>query len=805
MRPAFLGVAFLPLALAARPGEVVVLPFVGLPPGEVEVASELPLLLPPGPSGEGPLLVVVEVPREASPGTYRVCLRPKGGKEVCQGVEVEAVGDLEVRLPREVHGGSLRLLLRNRGNVPERVHLAQAEGSEVGVSPTGLTLAPGEEREVELPLSGYGLLRLALSHGKGRALYRVRVLPQGGGPLPYTLQGRVEGTYGEGAPGLRLSLEGPLSREVGVAFLGGTDALRLALRTGPWRGRLSLLPGLEGEVGYREGPHALSLAYPWALEWTYAPREVYRLRLSPEALALGYGDGTLALGLTLPWNRPEGLSLRLERYGDPYLHARYEGGLYGGFAWGGWRGEVGYGPQGPSLRLGHTGALHGLTYALEGRYWGGPGLGLALGYPLSPFLLSLRGALLPQASLALGLGYREGPFQGALSLGPGRLSALLEWREAPYALRLEGRYDGALRLALAGSYAFRLPVPEPVTLALGGYETAPVEGWVEVLGRPVAGARVVGKEGWGTTDGEGRFRLHVAREGEVLRIDPPPGLLALPGEVRVRPGEGPYRVALTPAGAARLLCEGPGRGAYLLGPVGLFLACGNRAVVPPGTYRVEPVAPKGYRAEGVSLELPPLAEEKLTLTFAPIPEERLLEARPLRVDWPPGLAPGEVGEVLVRDVAEAELQGLPLLRREKGEEGVRLLFQVPWEAQGSLALLVRADGKEARRLVPLDPTRPLLRVEVSPPRAPVGGEVEVRLFARFPAEGAGVYLEGERLLPLSPSGEGPPWTFVGKLPVTEEVAARATPLGNLRALGLEVRAWQGEREVRRAFRLLIGL
>jgi hypothetical protein len=614
MRP-ILALLFLSLALAARPGEVLVLPFLGLPPGEVEVASDLPLLLTPSP-GEGPFLVVVEVPKEAPPGAYRVCLRPRGGTEVCQKVEVEAIRDLEARVPREVYGGSLRLLLRNRGNVTERVHLAQAEGSEVGVNPLGLTLAPGEEREVALSLSGFGLLKLALLFGEKRALYLVQVLPEGGSPLPYTLQGRLEGSLGQGPPAFRLSLEGPLSREVGMGFLGGTDALRLALRTGPWSGRLSLLPTVGGEVGYREGPHALSLAYPWALEWTYTPGETYRLRLSPTSLALGYADGTFTFGANFPWSFT-GVSLRLERYGEPYLYARYEGGLYGGLAWGGWRGEAGYGPAGPSLRMAHTGTLSGLTYALQGGYAGGPELGFALAYPLSPFTLSFRGSLLPQASFGLGLGYREGALSGSLDLGPRRALLFLEWREVPYALKLEGRYDGDFRLGLSGSYAFSLPVPEPVTLALGGYEEAPVEGRVEVLGKPVAGARVGGRRGQAVTDAEGRFRLYVRREGEALRIEPPPGLLALPGEVRVRPGEGPYRVALTPAGAVRLRCEGPGQGAYLVGEVGVFVACGNRAVVPPGAYRVEPVASRGYRAEGLSLDLPPLTEEELALTFTP--------------------------------------------------------------------------------------------------------------------------------------------------------------------------------------------
>jgi hypothetical protein len=657
---------------------------------------------------------------------------------------------------------------------------------------------------VALSLSGFGLLKLALLFGEKRALYLVQVLPEGGSPLPYALQGRLEGSLGQGPPAFRLSLEGPLSREVGMGFLGGTDALRLALRAGPWSGRLSLLPALEGGMTYRQGPHALSLAYPWALEWTYTPGETYRLRLSPTSLALGYADGTWALSGALSFARPEELSLRLERYGEPYLYARYEGGLYGGLAWGGWRGEAGYGPAGPSLRMAHTGTLSGLTYAFQGGYAGGPELGFALAYPLSPFALSFRGSLLPQASFGLGLGYREGALSGSLDLSPGRALVFLEWREAPYALRLEGRYDGDFRLGLSGSYAFSLPVPEPVTLALGGYEEAPVEGRVEVLGKPVAGARVGGRRGQAVTDAEGRFRLYVRREGEALRIDPPPGLLALPGEVRVRPGEGPYRVALTPAGAVRLRCEGPGQGAYLVGEVGVFVACGNRAVAPPGAYRVEPVAPRGYRAEGLSLDLPPLTEEELALTFSPVPEERLLEARPLRVEWPAALAPGEVGRVLVREVAEAELLDLPLLRRERTEEGVLLYFQAPWEAQGSLALRVAAGRKVESRLVPVDPGRPLLQVRLSPPRASLGQEVEVRMEALFPAQGAEVYLEGERLLALEAVSGGPPWVYVGKLALTQTLAARASPLAGLLALPLEVRAWQGEREVRARVRLLLS-
>jgi hypothetical protein len=85
----------------------------------------------------------------------------------------------------------------------------------------------------------------------------------------------------------------------------------------------------------------------------------------------------------------------------------------------------------------------------------------------------------------------------------------------------------------------------------------------------------------------------------------------------------------------------------------------------------------------------------------------------------------------------------------------------------------------------------------------LGKEVEVRVEALFPAQGAEVYLEGERLLALEAVSGGPPWVYVGKLALTQTLAARASPLAGLLALPLEVRAWQGEKEVRTRVRLLI--
>ncbi len=83
------------------------------------------------------------------------------------------------------------------------------------------------------------------------------------------------------------------------------------------------------------------------------------------------------------------------------------------------------------------------------------------------------------------------------------------------------------------------------------------------------------------------------------------------------------------------------------------------------------------------------------------------------------------------------------------------------------ALRVAAGRKVERRLVPVDRGRPLLQVRLSPPRASLEKEVEVRMEALSPAQGVEVYLEGERLLALEAVG------------------------GGLLALPFGVRAWQG--------------
>ncbi|RTI51580.1 hypothetical protein CSW14_09620, partial [Thermus scotoductus] len=180
-----------------------------------------------------------------------------------------------------------------------------------------------------------------------------------------------------------------------------------------------------------------------------------------------------------------------------------------------------FSPSGPTFRLGYAGSEGSFTYALGVGYRGGPTLGLRAGYVAPPFSLGGRlelSSFTAAPSFGLGVGYREAPFALGLDLSSSGLGGFLEWQEAPFALRLEGRQEATgARLQLLGSYAFRFPVPEEATLALGGYEEVPLEGRVELLGRPVRGARVEGGLAPVATDEGGRFRLYAPRAGARLR------------------------------------------------------------------------------------------------------------------------------------------------------------------------------------------------------------------------------------------------------------------------------------------------
>jgi hypothetical protein len=245
------------------------------------VASDLPLLLTPSPGEGAPSSWWWRSPKEGPAGLLPgVPQAQGGGRRSARRWRWRAIRDLEARVPREVYGGSLRLLLRNRGNVTERVHLAQAEGSEVGgETPWASPWPPGEEREVALSLSGFRPPEAGPPlRGEAGPSTSFRSSPKGGSPLPYTLQGRLEGSLGQGPPAFRLSLEGPpLPGGGGGVPGGGRTPCASPCARGPGAGGLACSPPWGGEVGYREGPPRPS---PWPTPgpWngTYTPGETYR-------------------------------------------------------------------------------------------------------------------------------------------------------------------------------------------------------------------------------------------------------------------------------------------------------------------------------------------------------------------------------------------------------------------------------------------------------------------------------------------------------------------------------------------------
>jgi hypothetical protein len=270
---------------------------------------------------------------------------------------------------------------------------------------------------------------------------------------------------GDGRPcGPRPCARGPLER-------GG---LRPA--PPPWRERWATGRG---------PPTPLSLAYPWG-PWNGPTRRERptACALSPTSLALGYADGTWGPSpAPLPFARARGAfpppgALR----GSPTSTPRYEGGaLRGVWPGGGWRGRGGvrapaggFPADGP--HTGHPSPV--LPTPLQGGYAGGAGAGLRPGPypPFPPSPLSFRGSLLPPGLLwpsAWGTGRgalfgKPGPEPGEGASLPGVAGG------PPYALKLEGRYDGGLFVwPWQGSYALpppraRNPSPWPLGRVRGG-------------------------------------------------------------------------------------------------------------------------------------------------------------------------------------------------------------------------------------------------------------------------------------------------------------------------------------------------
>ncbi|WP_038057165.1 hypothetical protein [Thermus amyloliquefaciens] len=791
-------------ALPAEPGQALTLVFPGLAEGPLSwsVGPFRPLLLPERAAGLA--VAVLEVPLKVPPGTYPVCLR-QGEKEACQEVQVPRVERLEAQVPARAQG-SVNILLRNSGNVPLRVRLAPAPESELFFPAQEVTLAPGEERALGLFLEP-GELLLVLAHGGEERRYLVRVEGEEG-PPPYRLRGLLEG--GVPGPWGGFSLQGALAKEASLSLRVEAErgvVAKGSFALGPYALEASTLPALA--VRYREGPFSLRLAYPWALEGEWSQGgEVYRLEVSPQALRGAYARP----GFSLQGAFAGSPSFRLEyAHGEGAYRLAWEGGLSLGGSFPGFSLEALLYPDFRLRALGY-GRLGELPYHAEA-IWSQGGLGLSGGVslPLGEATLSLRGGL--GASLGLGLSVegRMGGlgFQGGAGLSPAgaSLEGRLAYGEGPWSLRLAGSLaPGGSRWELSGAYAFSLPVPQEVSLALGGGDWLLVEGVVEVLGKPLPGARVTGGYAPAVADGKGRFRLYLPRNGARVRVLPPPGSLAFPGEAEARPG-GPLRLSLPPGALLSLACEGEGRGAHALGPQGTFLPCGGEALLPPGRYRLLPDALPGSRGEAVEVELPPLGRVEARVRFLPVLAQAVEAPLALEVEVKPkAAAPGEVVRLALRGApsgARLEVyQGEALLW--ESPFGDSLAFQVPWEAEGPLRLRLRGEGWQKEVLLPVDKGRPLLEARLQPPRAHPGGEVALEVRVHFPAEGVEVVLPGEKGLPLAPEGDGE-GLFRGTLTLTPDLLAHALPVSERWwGLGLWVRAWQGERRVEVPLRLLVS-
>jgi hypothetical protein len=278
--------------------------------------------------------------------------------------------------------------------------------------------------------------------------------------------------------------------------------------------------------------------------------------------------------------------------------------------------------------------------------------------------------------------------------------------------------------------------------------------------------------------------------------------LALPTEALLRPGED-TEVSLLPASLLRLRCQGDGgKGAYVLGEASLFLSCGGEAVLPPGSYRLLPQAEAGFQGEEKRVELPPLEAVEAVLAFAPVPVATLSPPKEgVRLLLPGPVAPGEEVELALEGEEPVRLsvrEGDVLVYSGEGRGPFR--FQVPWDASGPLLVELEGKGWKEARLLPVDVSRELLLVRLTPGRASLGDAVEVAVSARFPAEGVELLLPDGRRLPFSQKGER---EYTLRLVVDEGLLEGAEPLGGLLGVRLRVVAWQGERRVERGVRLLV--
>jgi hypothetical protein len=547
-------------------------------------------------------------------GEYRVCL----GKE-CRSFTVPQVRQVEARAevfhPNLVLGDSLRLTLRNRGNTPLSLTV-HPEGA-VRFAPQALRLEVGEERTLDLKLEGYGSFRVWVE-GDARSFLALRRPYPDGRPDPYTLSAR----FGVSPKGPQFTLQGPLSQlaqvRLGLSKEGASFGLDLNRE---WL-RLSL--------GYEGGLYA-QVGAETPTEWGSAAFTVRR-----DAQGWGFG-GSATRG------EEERVEASARLGATPTFGLRYinqEIGLEGGWREGFYLGAS-YG--GASLRVGSSGVetqlgtpVGDFTLAL-GQGWRGtwhsPGAWLEVeggsSFRVSGGILRNFG----EGVLALGVGY--GPdWRVRLSYSGKGFTAYTGSQGT--GLSLSGEEEGVgwgLEVTLSSppqgqaNLKWRVPIPEGVTLALGGYPgVRPVEGRVTLEGKPLAGARLVYKEVVATTDSTGHYWIYLP-EGATARVIPPEGVLALEGSTQG--GE----VNLKKASALLPNCQGE------VVVNGKLYPCG-RLVVAPGRYTLV------YKQTSLEVEVAP-GEERMVEFPPPPPPPPLEEAEtPLFLEIPGPLPSGGEVELL---------------------------------------------------------------------------------------------------------------------------------------------------------------
>ena len=578
------------------------------------------------------------------PGEHRVCLG-----ETCQTFTVPARPEVRVQAfttpPNLVLGDVLHLVLTNTGNLPLRLRVRSS--GNVRFPEQALTLDLGETRELALPLEGYGAFQVRVEGETPLALLNLRRSYPDGRPDPY----RVSLSLDVNPHGYSLGLQGPLSARVSGALglhpSGVRGEARLRLLTNP---ALTVYGGWDGRV------YAGAVAEAGLSRFeTQARQEVLTVRLVHQNLAgdLTAGQTGVGAGFTGvfgPWEARVHLGTPKTGVGLGY---RFDGG----------RVELGVRGGTPYTRVFLAGEGWGVGFAWDREVQVQGSLRLFGG---GNSQITLTGQLTPRAwGVSLGVAYPG--FSASLSQRGVEARAWGAWEDVNW--RVRGLWGSEAHLA--GGFTWRLPVPEALTLALGGYEALrPVEGRVLYEGTPVNGAVVLTREARVFTGPDGRYRVY-AREGEKLRVLPPEDLLAL--EATTEGGE----VRLEPAGVLELACVGT---AVLNGR---FVPCG-RVLVPPGEHQVR--FPEGVVRVGVRVgevvrvdrpSPPPVdpgeevePEEALFLDLPRrlTPGVHRLTASGIALETPWGVFPVLDGEVVL--VVPKGASGEAVLRL-KGEKRVR--------------------------------------------------------------------------------------------------------------------------------------